>query len=160
MNCQTAIRAIALATTGDLPPESAEVLASHLLICGRCRSEEKVAALITAALKTPREPAPAGDFTAQVLDRIRNAGETAPRERAWMPLVPAAALLLSIGAVWMTSFMTSWWETATALGSHLLLPFAGPAVPAPFAAIPLVLLVASVGALAFAAREFAAFMRE
>jgi hypothetical protein len=160
MNCQTAIHAIVMASTGDLPPEGAEALGSHLLICARCRSEEKIAAVITAALKTDREPAPGADFTVHVLERIRDDGEAAPRERRWMPLIPAAALLSSIGAVWLTYPLIPWREMANALGSHLLPPLAGPAVLVPFSSILPAVLVLSAGLFAFAAREFATFMRE
>jgi anti-sigma factor RsiW len=157
MNCRTATQAIALA--GDLAPEEAAALASHLLTCARCRAEQEIAALITAALETDREPLPSADFTAQVLDRIRDAEETAPRERIWMPLVPAAALLSSIGAVWVTSALIPWRDTVQALGSHLLPPLSGPAAMGPLAPV-LPLVVASAGLVAFAAREFASFMRE
>lgn len=158
MNCRTATQAIALASTGDLAPEDAEALASHLLTCARCRSEKEIATLITAELETDREPAPAGDFTALVLDRIRDAEKIAPRERTWMPLVPAAALLSSIGALWLTSALIPWRDTVQALGSHLLPPLAGPAMGPMAPMLPLV--VASAGLLAFAAREYASFMRE
>ena len=159
MNCQAAIRAIALAATRDLTPEGAAALKSHLLTCARCRAESEIATLITAALATDREPAPGDDFTARVLDRIQATEEWVPRERTWMPLVPAAALLASIGALWVTPSLP-WREMMQALASHLLAPLAGPAVLDPTASMLLALAVASAGVLAFAAREFATFMRE
>jgi anti-sigma factor RsiW len=160
MNCRAAIQAIVLASTGDLTLEGAVALASHLQNCARCRSEEKFAALITAALETNMEPAPRGDFTGRVLDRIRDANAAAPRERAWMSLVPAAALLSAMGAAWLASPLIPWREMMSALGSHPLPAFSGPAALAAYASILPTLLVVTGGLVAFAAREFASFMRE
>jgi anti-sigma factor RsiW len=160
MNCRTAIQAIVLASTGDLTPEGAVALASHLQTCARCRSEEKFAALITAALATDLEPAPRGGFTGRVLDRIRDAKAAAPRERAWMSLVPAAALLSAMGAAWLAFPLIPWREIMSALISHPLPALSGPAAVAPYASILPALLVVTAGLVAFAAREFASFMRE
>jgi len=160
MNCQTAIRAIVLAATGDLAPEDAVALTSHLEHCARCRAEEKFADLLTAALATDLEPAPGAAFTDRVLDRIRHAEAAAPRARAWMPLVPAAALLSAIGAAWVAFPLIPWQEMASALSSHLLPSLAPSIVRTSYGAMFPALLVVTTGLAAFAAREFANFMRE
>jgi hypothetical protein len=157
MNCRTAILTIAAA--GDLVPEEAAALASHLRSCARCRAEEEFASRITTVLAVDPGPVPARDFTARVLGRIQQA-ETAPGERVWMPLVPAAALVSAIGAAWLAFPLLPWREVMQALGSRALPPLTGPAALAPYAAILPALVVGSVALLTLAAREFVSFMRE
>ena len=158
MNCRSAIPAIALAATGDLAPESAVALATHLESCARCRAEEQLATLMTAVLATDSGPAPSAAFTDRVLDRIRDPDAAASRARVWMPLVPAAALLSALGAAWLAFPLFPWREMASALSSHPLPALAGPA--APYASILPLLLVVTTGLVAYAAREFVTFMRE
>ena len=101
-----------------------------------------------------------GDFTGRVLDRIRDAKAAAPRERAWMSLVPAAALLCAMGAAWLAFPLIPWREMMSALSSHPLPALSGPPALAPYASILPAMLFVTAGLVAFAAREFASFMRE
>ena len=160
MNCRTAIQIIALASTGDLTPEDAAALASHVRSCARCRAEEELASRITAALAVDQEPGPRSDFTARVLDRIRDVAEAAPAERVWMPLVPAAALLSAIGAAWLAFPVLPWREVMQALSLLSLPSLDSPPALAPYASILPALVLGSIALLAFAGREFVSFMRE
>ncbi len=98
MTCRDIIEIIARAEAGLLDPGVSAAFDRHLAECPRCRAERVLATRLTAALRADPGPAPASDFTARVLDRVRTAHAESP-QRWWTPIIPAMALVLSILAI-------------------------------------------------------------
>lgn len=158
MRCSSCEALLDWYVEGDLSPARTAAVAAHLQSCTACERLHRRLRVVDGLLATVRPVALDGDFTFDVMARVRELPLPALPKRSWLPL---AAFYLIAAWIVVAAAMVPAWGTAPMHAAPLLHGFgetmsvlargARALIPAEPLALAFVLALLAVDALLFAA---------